>query len=232
MALTPSWAPRLFLPDFMRALAIGLMIIFHTCFDLKSFGIWDLQAAAPLVWHYLPNLIVSLFFMAVGFSLALAHPQHVRWKKFLFRAARIALAAGAISGVTYWYLPHHWIYFGTLHCIVVVSFLALPLRHYPKISLMLAVIILSADLVFKVDWPWWEMSHAAVDYIPPLPWISAVLLGIWFSHQAWHTWRPAPLNQHLAKLIKWLGRHALLIYLIHQPIIYALCAGVAYLRQA
>ena len=228
MALLTATAPtsRLFLPDFLRAMAICLMLVFHTCFDLRYFQWWDLKTAAPLIWRYLPNLIVSLFFMAVGFSLVLAHSPQVAWKKFFQRLLRIALGAGLISGVTYWYLPDNWIYFGTLHCIVLVSILGLPLRNLPQVSLMLAFIILTTDLGLHVSWPWWNLPHQSADYIPPLPWFSAVLSGIWLAHRPWSNWCPRALPHWVASTIKFLGRHALLIYLLHQPLIFGIFALV------
>ena len=215
--------PRYLLPDLVRTTAIGLMLIFHTCFDLKNFQVWDLSKASPFWWHYLPNIIVSLFFLAVGLSLVLAHPQTVQWKKFWLRSAKIALGAAAISLVTYCYFPQSWIYFGTLHCIVFIGLVALPLRHYPKLCLGLAVLILGADLGFNVPWPWFSLDHDSLDYIPPLPWISATLLGIWIAQQGWHRWPGSSIPRPLKKIIHATGRHSLLIYLLHQPVIFGIC---------
>lgn len=66
--------------------------------------------------------------------------------------------------------------------------------------------------------------YAAVDFFPIFPWFGVVLLGIWFGN-----WFYAG-NQRLVKVPDWggdfpltslqfLGRHSLVIYLIHQPIL-------------
>ena len=218
---TPS--PRYLLPDLLRVVALGLMLIFHTCFDLRHFHVWNLSKASPFIWHYLPNLIVSLFFIAVGLSLALAYPQQVNWRKFGRRLAQIAGSAALISVATYWYFPQGWIYFGTLHCIALISLVALPFRHHPQISLVLALLILVADLGFNVPWPWIYLSRDSLDYIPPLPWISATLIGIWMYGVGLHRWPAASMAPGLKKAIHLIGRHTLLIYLLHQQVIFGIC---------
>jgi len=220
-AITPA-RPRYLLPDLLRTVALILMLIFHTCFDLRYFRVWDLSKAAPFIWHYLPNLIVGLFFCAVGLSLCLAYPQKVNWPKFGRRLAQIAAGAALISIVTYWYYPAGWIYFGTLHCIVFISLVALPLRKFPKTCLVLAIIILVAEVGWEVPWPWFYVDNDSLDYIPPLPWISASFIGIWIYGQGWHCWPAVGLADGLKKGIHLIGRHTLLIYLLHQPVIFGL----------
>ncbi|MBK8047741.1 MAG: DUF1624 domain-containing protein [Anaerolineales bacterium] len=71
--------------------------------------------------------------------------------------------------------------------------------------------------------------YPAVDYFPLIPWFGVVLLGVWFGN-----WFYAD-NKRLVALPDWghlaifrglefLGRHSLLIYVIHQPILLAVLA--------
>jgi len=66
--------------------------------------------------------------------------------------------------------------------------------------------------------------YPAVDYFPIIPWFGVVLLGVWFGN-----WFYAN-NRRLVDLPEWgglypftglqfLGRHSLLIYMIHQPLL-------------
>jgi uncharacterized membrane protein len=71
--------------------------------------------------------------------------------------------------------------------------------------------------------------YPAVDYFPLIPWFGVVLLGVWFGN-----WFYAD-NRRLIALPDWgdvlpvrglrfLGRHSLLIYMIHQPLILLVLA--------
>ncbi|HAJ38254.1 MAG TPA: hypothetical protein DCL15_21495 [Chloroflexi bacterium] len=71
--------------------------------------------------------------------------------------------------------------------------------------------------------------YPAVDYFPLIPWFGVVLLGVWLGN-----WFYAD-NRRLIPLPDWgdvlpirglrfLGRHSLLIYMIHQPLILLVLA--------
>lgn len=63
------------------------------------------------------------------------------------------------------------------------------------------------------------------DYRPLLPWFGVVLLGVFFGNAVYLAWRkkspPSPTPRTVAPLA-FLGRHTLLIYLLHQPVLIAI----------
>ena len=61
----------------------------------------------------------------------------------------------------------------------------------------------------------------SMDYIPLYPWVGVALMGIGFANKGMHE-KELPDNP-VSRLFKFLSRNALLIYLIHQPIIYGIC---------
>ena len=73
-------------------------------------------------------------------------------------------------------------------------------------------------------------SFWSVDYEPLFPWMGCVLIGMGLGEYLYHDGLrqfvvpdiPGIIVQPLA----FLGRHSLLIYLIHQPIIILLLAAV------
>ena len=197
--------------DQLRGLAVILMIIFHTLYNLKLFGHLSIPPQNPL-WALFPNMIVALFMLTMGISLALAHHPHIRWNFLITRLLKISLAAALISLSTRLLFPQKWVYFGALHNIAVCSLMALPFLQFPRIALGTSVLLPFLPL------PWIKLSHASMDYIPPFPWLAPALLGIFLFHFRGGTFLKIHLP-HISLLLFW-GRHALLIYLIHQPLLY------------
>jgi uncharacterized membrane protein len=82
------------------------------------------------------------------------------------------------------------------------------------------------------------MTHKPIteDYVPVFPWIGVVLLGIYAGRFIFMQNRPdrlslAPSGKLAGFFVRfpaWLGRHSLLIYLLHQPILL----GILYLARS
>ena len=66
-------ASRYAIIDQIRGVAIVLMVFFHLFFDLKMFGAVSINFSKDPFWYFIPRLIVFLFLIAVGLSLALVH---------------------------------------------------------------------------------------------------------------------------------------------------------------
>jgi uncharacterized membrane protein len=204
--------------DVLRGFTIILMIFFHFSFDLNLLGFIKVDIIHHPFWHFLPRLIVFLFFLAVGMSLALVHQDQIKWTSFLKRFIKLVFLAGLISLVTYFMFPENWIYFGTLHSIAIVSFLSLPFLKFPKTSLFVALMLFLPSMIWDKNLPWFEMVHPSFDYISPFPWVGACLLGIYAVSKNIHKFY-CNQNSKIIKSLNFLGRHSLLIYLIHQPIL-------------
>jgi uncharacterized membrane protein len=203
--------------DFVRGLAVHLMIFFHFFYDLNVYGHVKIDFQKEFFWFYLPRLIVTLFLFSVGASMALAHKDNVKMGPYLKRLLKIGIGALVITGTTYFMFPKSWVYFGTLHCIFFVTILITPLRHYPRLSLVIAMIILGLEAIGK-DIPFWIMPHASMDYIPLFPWIAVSLIGIFAKHMKVHE-LSIPDNA-FTKFFTLPGKHAFIIYIVHQPILF------------
>ena len=206
--------------DTLRGFTVVLMIIFHFSFDLDYFGIIKIDIVQAPFWYFFPRLIVFLFLFAVGISLTLAHRNGIRWKSFGKRLLLIIFWAAIISLVTYKFFPDSWIYFGTLHSIAVVSVMSLPFIKRPWESLIVALCLFIPSIVWDLNLPWIQLSHSSWDYISPFPWLGASLLGIFAAHKGIHLLN-FPHNQ-LTRSLNYLGRHSLFIYLLHQPLLFAI----------
>jgi uncharacterized membrane protein len=207
--------------DQIRGIGVLLMIIFHLCYDLSMYSLPSFEPGNKIFWYWLPRLIVFIFLFCVGASIRMAHINQFRFKPFLLRFMKIFIAALCISVITYWLYPNRWVYFGTLHCIALCSLCAVPFARFPKFSLMLSIIIIFPVIMFGYKYPWIELAHPSMDYEPFLPWFYACLLGIFVeSTKVINKINISP--RFGGGLLLLLGQKALIIYLIHQPILSAL----------
>jgi uncharacterized membrane protein len=206
--------------DQIRGLAIVLMIFFHFFYDLDVFGLVDINFSKDFFWFELPRVIVFLFLFAMGLSMPLVHYPNVNWKKFWPRWIKIALGALVISIYTYIAFPKSWVYFGTLHCIATASLVSIPFMRIPKTSAAVGIILLLAKLFFGLNLPWFEMKHSSMDYIALFPWIGCVFIGFGANHLKLH--EKNFIDSKYLFPLEYLGKHSLLIYIIHQPILYSI----------
>jgi uncharacterized membrane protein len=207
--------------DEIRGVAIILMVIFHLFYDLNIFKFVSIDFAKDPFWWGLPRVIVFLFFISVGMGLPLAHTPKIKWNKFWVRFLKIAGFALLITLVTYFLFPDRWVYFGTLHCIAVCSLWALPFLKLPKVALLTFLALAIPSTFFDLDIPWIVLHGFSMDYISPFPWFGVVALGIFFFHVNFHKtdldkWGIGPMLRPL----RYMGKHSLLIYVIHQPVIF------------
>lgn len=205
--------------DFLRGIAILLMIFFHFCYDLNFFGFLNIDFNRDLFWFILPRVIVFLFLICVGLSLEVAYNNKIKWKKFFKNWSKIVVGALAVSLVTHFAFKENWVYFGTLHCIAAGQILSLPFLKKPRLALTIGLLMFSLFLFSSYDWvfpPEDYFEGKSVDFIPLFPWMGIILFGIFCYSIKIHQW---------SVQIKWinlLGQHSLMIYLIHQPILFVL----------
>jgi uncharacterized membrane protein len=193
--------------DALRGFTIILMIFFHFNFDLFNFGFLKTDIVHVPFWYFLPRLIVFLFLFAVGMSLTLTHQHKILWIPFGKRFFKISSFALLISLVTYYLFPDNWIYFGTLHAIALISLITLPFLKWPKLSLFIALALFIPSIFFDKN----------------IPWLGASLLGVFAVQQKLHL-VTLPDNATL-RFLNFLGRNSLIIYLVHQPLLF----GAVYL---
>jgi len=240
-ATTESKAPqRIASVDALRGVAICMMIVYHAAFDLNWFHIISADFNHQPFWLGFRDLIVSSFLLLVGVSLLLAKRAGISPRRFWRRIALVGACALLVTVGSYATFPKTFITFGILHCIVVSSLLGWPLGRFPRAALLLGAVLIVAGAAIGVtlfdppwlkglvlfDLPWlnWVglMTHrpATEDYVPMLPWFGVVLVGIGLG--AWLVDRRLHALQRISLVspgwLTWLGRHSLLVYMVHQPI--------------
>ena len=68
--ITAVPSSRLQSVDALRGVAIGLMVLYHLCFDLNYFHVVSIDFNHETLWLGLRAVIVSLFLVLVGTSLS------------------------------------------------------------------------------------------------------------------------------------------------------------------
>ncbi|MFZ5595156.1 MAG: DUF1624 domain-containing protein [Pseudomonadota bacterium] len=230
------WRPRYPLVDILRGTAIVMMAVYHFTFDLRYYGVIDSDFNHDPFWLGFRTLIVSLFLGLAGVSLHLATAQGIRWRPYLRRLSLVAGCAVLVSLASYIMFPRSMIFFGILHFIAVASVLGLLFVRLFWGNLALGIGLLALGLRFKHAWfdqPAWQwlglMTHKPVteDYVPLLPWFGVVLIGLFLGRlvysggdaPAFARWRG---EQPVARLLAWGGKHSLMIYMLHQPVFFAI----------
>ncbi len=239
--MTGNSSSRYPLIDAWRGLAIALMVIFHFCFDLAYYRLAAFDFYRDPFWLHARTFILSQFLLLVGVGLVFATHRGLAWNRYLKRLGRVGAGAAAVTLATWWLFGDRFVFFGVLHFILVASILALPLARRPALAAVAGLAALLVGNLLSSSWfdqpgrRWLGlMTHkpATEDYVPLLPWIGVVLLGITLGHGLVRL-GPRRLSRPRLESLGWMralafsGRHSLLIYLVHQPLLMGLLYPVA-----
>ena len=195
--------------DVLRTIAIVMMIIYHTAFDLRSFYSWDIDLFGRS-WEVFRVITVSAFLLASGMSSQLS-------SRPLRRAAIVLGYALLISAVTYIYDPNTFIYFGILHCIGFGMLLLIPLKKLKEFCIPLGVAILFL--------PTPNPLAPTLDCYPLFPWVGLMMIGAGIGHFLYIR-NSFIIHNSKFKILALPGRYALLIYMVHQPILLGILYAV------
>jgi uncharacterized membrane protein len=228
--------------DAARGVAIIMMVVYHSTYDLDTLGGYDIQSTTGS-WAHFADVTAGLFLFLVGVSLTIsrARTSLTGWRlfgKYLARGLRI-LAYGVVLTIVFLALGMGVVVFGILHLIGISIILAYPFLGLRFTNLVLGVLIFVAGQYILVQGldsqSFWLLPFGVVpegvimpDYRPLLPWFGVVLIGLFFGNVVYGDGRrPAVLEDKAPVLARPLlppGRNSLFIYVIHQPIIIALLA--------
>jgi uncharacterized membrane protein len=202
--------------DFLRGIAVVLMIAYHFAFDLIYFKTYN-----NLYWLAVP--IASLFIMVSGVSLSISYSRGGRFLKFARRGIKLLFLGLVITAVTFILLREGFIFFGILHFFGVTSFLVYPLLKYLKGNLsylFLGIFIILTGSFLELR----PVNFYSFDYFPLIPWFGVLLIGIFlgktFYPKGKRNFKIFKLKGRIIDFTTFFGRNSLIIYFIHQPIIF------------
>ncbi len=224
---------RLIWLDLCRSIALLAMVVFHFTRDLELFGWLPPGVTATGGWAIFARVVAGSFIFLSGLSMVIAHSAGFNPRNWASRIASISGAALLVTVATYVAFPDRYIYFGILHCIAVCSVVgAIMLRAPASLSFALAVLILAAQDVwdtgiFASPWLAWTgltlATRPSLDFLPMIPWLSAFLAGMAVAKSLpVAQWDLSVRTSAISSLLAWPGRHSLMVYLLHQPILLAI----------
>lgn len=76
----------------------------------------------------------------------------------------------------------------------------------------------------------YPLGFFSTDYFPLLPWLFLFWAGFYLYHLIGRE-RMKPLRRLVCPPLGWLGRHSLVLYLLHQPVIFGVMTVVLSLPQ-
>lgn len=232
---------RLHILDTIRGIALISMILFHTAWDLSYiYGIEILQKLDYFAFIWQQSICITFIFLS-GFCFNLG-------KRHFLRGVTVFSAGALITAVTYFVMPENIILFGILTMLGSAMLIFALLRKIlikfnPLISFAVSLLLylltrdisdgylgfygvkiapLSASLYcngFTAFLGFPERTFFSADYFPLLPWLFLFSAGF-FLFLYLKKKNIAVKSGSNIPVINFLGRNSLIVYLLHQPIIY------------
>lgn len=233
---------RYHLLDSLRGLLLIMMIIYHTMYDVMILDDGNFSVR---------NTVCYIFQQSIGWGfIFLSGMCRAIGKRHLRRGLIVLGAAAIVSLVTYIFTPNQAINFGVLVLIGSSMLIVIPLEKVIKdayapfgflLSLVLFLLFRNVakgnlgfeGLVFMelpeflyqnygtayLGFP--PVGFTSGDYYPLIPWFFLYMCGYFFwKYFGNKVWLQKPLTFKVP-VLSFLGKHSLIVYLLHQPLCYA-----------
>ena len=231
---------RVFAFDELRGVMILSMLVYNICYDLA-----ELVRLRGMSWFYSEAAgwwqlsICGAFILISGACCAYSRNNLKRGFKLLGLGMLFTL-------VTVLVLPQQRILFGLLHFLGTAVLLSIPLKPLLErippwaglagglllfwltyslpsgriglsrtLSLELPPVLYSTSFLFPLGFP--DSNFFSSDYFPLLPYLFLFLAGMFLARLP----LPQAFYQQHSRSLSLLGKNSLWVYLLHQPVIYA-----------
>ncbi len=232
--------------DIARGVALIGVVVFHLCWDLRyyEFVLWPMDTNWG--WIGFQKSLVAAFVGLSGLSLWLAHGKGIRWRPFWRRLVVLCGAAFLITVATWLTFPPAFVYFGVLHALALFALMGLLFLRLPVLPLAaigIAIVVLGIGFhhpAFNekpLSWlGFWQVPPYTNDLVPVFPWFGVFLCGMALGRRLTLP-EPQPVIAappswgRIAGALKWTGRHTLILYLVHQPLLLGIIIPLDALLQ-
>ena len=231
--MTPKDYPRPRIPeiDSARGVAVSLMVVYHALFDLVFFYGWQVDVHSGIIWIVGRSAAV-LFVGIAGISMVLAWKRKHAGQKIepVKRGIGIIALGMVLTLFTAIWFPNYIIWFGVLHLIGVALIIGTLFLEHPRVAGVIGAVITAIGIYFSISTaqniiPILPASTSTFDYFPLFPWLGVFLMGMSVGNyffvprlQFAHAQTKNPITKALA----WAGRRSLIIYFVHQPILFVI----------
>ena len=238
-----SVSKRIWEIDFLRGLSIILVVGYHLLYDLgayvgiKRFLGWSTDLST-VAWTVAQHFFAGLFIILSGTSSTLTR-SNIR------RGLRLLAVSLAVTAVTYVFDPSSAVWFGILQLLAVSILIfgaafekARPLTcaawGVVVFVLSAALHLLERGMTIRFDWllPFGIHSpgYSSFDYFPLIPWLGVFLIGAALGRSVYAPRRSLLPWRLPQTFVNAAGRHSLLIYIAHQPVILGVLYVLGFMK--
>ena len=235
--------------DFLRGVALMMMLFMHMSWDVRYEFRADVFSylEAGWFWSFVHPIIVVLFVSVSGICCTFSRSNIKRGLKLL--AATLALVIGTYIATEYIGINCLIIFnvLAVLTCGIflyaLISFIEKKLKLKPDVVnlimglLGLYIVICGCDIHY-MDYSTEALVFLPVgfniagtpwmaDYMPLFPWLGVFLIGCVIGRLCYKDKKTmfagrGKVMKAISRPIEFIGRHSLIIYLVHQPVVYGI----------
>jgi len=247
---------RIDLIDALRGLAVVMMVIHHMLYNLAAFLGAPWWVFTNPVFDFLQYIFIGLFLFLSGVSSRFSRSNVRRGLIAIALAIGISVVT-FVMGMPIWFGILHllgvcMVFFGlTRKFWDLIPGKAAPVVFIPLIAAsalarayaaltseslwmrnFLAILgWLQPDRFDKTLLPWHDgFVFGSYDYQPIFPWILVFLLGTYAGIYIRERRLPNRFYEQKVPFFPIVGRKALIIYILHQPVMYGIVQGVLFIK--
>ena len=230
--------------DTVRGICSVLMVVYHTMYNLNEiFDVPTILWDTPLL-DFLHYFVIGIFLLISGICTAFSH-------NVFKRGLLLFILGGLLTLFTWIFLPDERIIFGILSFLGTMMLLFAPLRRqfykvpwYISFFVLILLLLIFKDFnskhqihlffstvtlpdtLYQNDWLFFlgitSPDFFSADYFPLIPFGFAFLAGAALSVPITNRKFPGWFYTLSCRPIDFVGRHTLIVYVLHQPIVFGI----------
>lgn len=235
--------------DFVKGIAIILMIIFHIFYFPNVYGYKEFQWNTPTL-KLIAKIAQFIFITCAGINIYLSYHSNkeknkdknynkIFLKKHLTRIFKLSIIALLLSFFSYLIFGELWIKFGILHFMALGSLLVTPYIDNQIVNIFIIVLILLLTFlknnykqIFYLIPPKIAFVsglysfYPSMDHFPLIPWLALMSFGLLIGKYIVNLKNKELLVHKNKNIINEIGKNSLEIYVVHWIILYIFFAHI------